>query len=59
MLNCHNVTRLLSLELDTELNFSQKFALRLHLMACSGCRNFRYQLNDLRTLTRIFTCRDN
>lgn len=58
MLNCHDATRLLSQEQDKKLPITQRYALKLHLLACSGCRAFRHQLDDLRNITQAYTRRD-
>ncbi|MFS6814190.1 zf-HC2 domain-containing protein [Citrobacter meridianamericanus] len=54
MLNCHSATLLLSKELDEKLPFTRRCALKMHLLICSGCRNFRHQLYELRTIAHTF-----
>jgi len=41
MLKCRDITRLTSEELDRELSLREKMALKVHLMMCRGCQNFR------------------
>lgn len=48
MLNCKQATALISLRMDKKLTMLQKISLRLHLMMCSGCRNFSKQMGFLR-----------
>ncbi len=58
MLNCRQATQLMSLRMDRKLGVRQKLGLRLHLMMCSGCRNFDRQMDFLRRGLRRFTQRD-
>lgn len=48
MLNCEEVTELCSRELEERISRGQRFGLGVHLMMCSGCRNYRQQLHLLR-----------
>ena len=48
MLNCKEVTRLLSESQDRKLNMSEKMHLEMHLAMCKGCKNFRNQMGFLR-----------
>ena len=41
MLNCKEVTRLISESFDRNLSLRERFGLRLHVMMCSTCRLFR------------------
>ncbi|NQV24887.1 MAG: zf-HC2 domain-containing protein [Rhodopirellula sp.] len=54
MLNCKEVTRLVSESFDRNLSLRERFGLRLHMMMCSTCRLFR-QLQH-RIHTAIVTC---
>ncbi|MFT4064671.1 zf-HC2 domain-containing protein [Paraburkholderia sp.] len=45
---CKDITRLLSDALDRSLTTGEWIAIRLHLPACSGCRNYRKQIRLLR-----------
>lgn len=58
MLNCIHATRLMSQAQDGPLALAERLALRWHLLKCQGCRHFRQQLGDLRTVSRAFTQRD-
>lgn len=52
MLNCKQTTKLLSEKQDRPLSFRERFALRLHLMMCSGCTNYDRQLEFIRKACR-------
>ena len=40
MLNCQQVTRLLSESQERTLTLQERISLKMHGMMCSGCRNF-------------------
>jgi hypothetical protein len=44
MLSCEETTRLISESLDRELPFRQRMAVRLHLLVCRYCSQYRKQL---------------
>jgi hypothetical protein len=48
MLSCKEVSRLVSQGLDRRLGFAERLRLRVHLMICDGCTNFRKQMDFLR-----------
>lgn len=48
MLNCKEMTEMCSEELDRKLLLSERMSLRMHLMMCSGCHNFRKQMQTMR-----------
>jgi hypothetical protein len=48
MLSCKDVSRLLSQREDRKLGFSERVALRLHLLICDVCRNISRQMRFLR-----------
>ena len=52
MMSCKEATHLMSEDLERPLSRRERVALRLHLMMCSGCRNFRVQIGFLRTAIR-------
>lgn len=54
MLNCKEVTQLVSESFDRRLSLRERFGLRLHTMMCSTCRLFR-QLQH-RIHKAIVTC---
>lgn len=49
LMNCKQSTQLLSAELDRDLKSGERVQLRIHLLSCKGCRNFRRQMDFLRT----------
>lgn len=48
MLNCKEVTELCSQEMERRLGLAERLRLQTHLMMCSGCTNFRIQMQTLR-----------
>ncbi|RUQ29798.1 MAG: zf-HC2 domain-containing protein [Candidatus Competibacteraceae bacterium] len=54
MLTCHQVTQLLSEAQDRPLRLKEKLPLKFHLLICSGCNNFRQQLDFLRRACRQY-----
>lgn len=55
MLNCKQATILMTQGMDKKLGVGQKISLRIHLMMCSGCRNFKLQMEFLRDGCQNFT----
>lgn len=54
MLSCREATELLSQGQERRLGLRERLGLRLHLMFCAGCTNFRRQLDILRAACRRF-----
>lgn len=54
MLNCNEVTRLCSDELERPLHLGERTALHVHLMMCSGCTNYRNQVKTLRQVMQAY-----
>lgn len=54
MLTCQQVTHLLSEAQDRELRLKEKLPLKFHLLMCSGCNNFRRQMDFLRQAVRRY-----
>lgn len=52
MMNCERASQLMSQELDRPLSWRERMGLRLHLLFCDGCRNFRKQMAFLRDAVR-------
>lgn len=52
MMNCKQATELLSQAQDRPLSLGERLGLRLHLLICTGCSNFRRQLEVLRQACR-------
>jgi hypothetical protein len=49
---CRDMTALLSKAMDADLPFRERFAYKLHLLYCTGCRRYRRQLLKLRSVLR-------
>ncbi|WP_231999974.1 zf-HC2 domain-containing protein [Hydrogenophilus thermoluteolus] len=47
MMNCQEATRLLSEARERPLSVTEKWALRFHLLMCSGCRRFGTHVDNL------------
>jgi hypothetical protein len=47
-LSCREASRLLSQSMDRKLRLGEQARLRLHLMLCDACTNFKRQLQVLR-----------
>lgn len=48
MLNCNEVTNLCSDELERPLSVWERLKLKMHLMMCKGCSNYRTQMSAIR-----------
>lgn len=57
MLNCKEATALMSQEQDRKLGLAERIGLRLHVMLCTGCANYRRQMAVLRAACRRFSGR--
>lgn len=54
MLNCKEVTELCSREMELPLGLAEKTSLRMHLMMCDGCSQFRLQMKTLRQVMNAY-----
>ena len=54
MLSCRDASQLLSQAQERRLNWHERLLLRLHLVLCDGCRNFRSQLAIMREAMRRY-----
>jgi len=52
MLNCKDVTHLVSQSLDRRLSWRERLGVRLHLMICEACARFARQMQFLRAAAR-------
>ena len=52
MLTCKEASVLLSQAQDRRLGIAERLGLRLHLLLCDGCANFRRQLAFMRAAIR-------
>lgn len=55
---CKEVHRLTSERLDRELSVVERARVRMHLLVCSGCRNFDGQMRLIRGAMRHFSVFD-
>lgn len=44
MMNCKQATRLISESQDRSLSLTEKMSLKVHVMMCTGCKNFSLQV---------------
>jgi hypothetical protein len=54
VLSCKQATELMSQEQDRRLSLAEHFGLRLHVLICSACTNYRRQMAVLRDACRRF-----
>lgn len=54
MLSCREATELMSQEQDRPLTLAERLGLRLHILICSACSNYRRQMSVLRAACRRF-----
>ena len=54
MLSCKQATHLLSEMQERELQWRERLPLKLHLLMCAGCNNFRKQMDFLRRACREY-----
>ncbi len=54
MLTCKEATRMMSEAQDRPLSIGERLQLQMHLAMCRGCRNFRVQMDFLRTACRRY-----
>jgi hypothetical protein len=54
MLSCQEVTEVCSAEMDRPLKLGEQVSLRVHLMMCKGCTNYRQQMKALRGVMQAY-----
>lgn len=54
MLNCQKATRLISEAQERPLSLPENLRLKMHLMLCSGCKNFSLQVPFLGKAMRAY-----
>lgn len=52
MMSCEHATRLASERQERPLTLRENTELKMHLIICSGCREFSRQMDALRSLIR-------
>jgi hypothetical protein len=55
LLTCKEATQLLSNDMDAATTLHERNRLRLHLITCTGCRNYRRDLQWMRRACRSMT----
>ena len=55
MRSCRDITALMSKGLDKKLGLSERLAIGLHVMICSGCRKFQSQSQFIRKAAHRYT----
>ena len=59
MRSCKEISVLLSEAQERKLSLAEQWVLRLHLLVCDGCRNFRRQLGFIRAAARRYADSDD
>ena len=54
MRSCKEISELLSQAQERPLGRAERFGVRLHLLICKGCSNFRSQLEFMRAAVRRY-----
>jgi len=54
MMNCQQATRLISERQERPLTWSERMTLKMHVMMCSGCKNFSRQIPFLSQAMRAY-----
>lgn len=54
MLNCKDITLLCSDELERPLRLGERTELRMHVLMCAGCRNYRLQTHALHRAMQVY-----
>jgi hypothetical protein len=55
MLNCKQVSQIISQSLDRNLTLRERFALRVHLLICAYCKRFSQQMQTMRVAIKQMT----
>lgn len=53
-MNCQQATRLISESQERSLSLPERMSLKLHVMMCSGCKNFSLQVPFLSKAMRAY-----
>ena len=53
-MNCQQTTRLLSDTQERQLTIREYNAVRIHVLTCSGCRNFGKHIDILREISQSY-----
>lgn len=55
MLSCKQATHIMSQQQDRTLSWRERLNLKMHLLLCSGCRQFDRQMDLIRQAMRRFS----
>lgn len=58
MLSCQQTSLIVSQSYDRRLLWRERIGIRLHLMLCAACANFKRQMDFLRTALRSYAQQD-
>ncbi len=59
MRTCKEISVLLSEAHERHLGLAERLGLKVHLLLCAGCRNFRRQLDFIRAAARRYVDSDD
>jgi len=59
MMNCQQATRLISESQDRSLSLAEKMSLKVHVMICTGCKNFSLQVPFLSKAMKAYANRED
>jgi hypothetical protein len=59
MISCKEATELMSQEKDRPLGLAERIGLRVHVLFCRGCTNYRRQMDVLSAACRRLSGRDD
>lgn len=54
MLNCRQASRLISEAQERPLSLTERISLKMHVLMCSGCKNFSLQVPFLSQAMRAY-----
>ena len=58
MMNCLEATKLISESQERSLTLPEKMSLKVHVMMCSGCKNFSLQVPFLSKAMKAYANRE-
>lgn len=53
-MKCREISALICKGLETHLVINERVAIRLHLLICSGCRNFEKQSRFMQKMSKAY-----
>jgi len=59
MMNCQQATKLISESQERSLSLPEKMSLKVHVMMCSGCKNFSLQVPFLSKAMKAYASWDD